>query len=83
MKASKKRLFIWGRLRCCGACWGSDYDFAGKAGNAHIARIFSSFAAGAYDLCVIEELIPEAQEGEHSNMGTIGAAIGFALMMVL
>ena len=29
------------------------------------------------------ELIPEAQAGEHSNIGTIGAALGFALMMVL
>ena len=32
---------------------------------------------------VIEELIPESQSGEHSNIGTIGAAVGFALMMVL
>lgn len=44
---------------------------------------FLSFAAGAMIYVVIEELIPEAQEGEHSNIGTIGAAIGFALMMVL
>jgi ZIP family zinc transporter len=32
---------------------------------------------------VVEELIPEAQSGAHSNIGTIGAALGFALMMVL
>jgi len=32
---------------------------------------------------VIEELIPESQAGEHSNIGTIGAALGFGLMMVL
>ena len=32
---------------------------------------------------VVEELIPEASEGSHSNIGTVGAAIGFALMMVL
>ena len=32
---------------------------------------------------VIEELIPESQNGKHSNIGTIGAAVGFALMMVL
>ena len=32
---------------------------------------------------VVEELIPEASQGEHSNIGTIGAAVGFALMMVL
>ena len=42
-----------------------------------------SFAAGAMIYVVVEELIPEAQEGEHSNIGTIGVAIGFALMMVL
>ncbi|PKM71836.1 MAG: ZIP zinc transporter [Firmicutes bacterium HGW-Firmicutes-16] len=42
-----------------------------------------SFAAGAMFYVVVEELIPEAQAGEHSNIGTIGAAIGFALMMML
>ncbi len=42
-----------------------------------------AFAAGAMIYVVIEELIPEAQAGEHSNIGTIGAALGFALMMVL
>lgn len=44
---------------------------------------FLSFAAGAMMYVVIEELIPECQSGEHSNLGTIGAAVGFALMMVL
>ena len=42
-----------------------------------------SFAAGAMMYVVIEELIPEAQGGEHSNIGTIGAAAGFVVMMVL
>ena len=42
-----------------------------------------SFAAGAMFYVVIEELIPEASEGEHSNWSTIGFAIGFVLMMVL
>lgn len=41
------------------------------------------FAAGAMIYVVVEELIPEAQQGEHSNIGTIGTALGFALMMVL
>ena len=44
---------------------------------------FLSFAAGAMMYVVIEELIPECQSGEHSNLGTMGAAVGFALMMVL
>lgn len=44
---------------------------------------FLSFAAGAMLYVVIEELIPEAQSGAHSNLGTVGAAAGFALMMVL
>ncbi len=42
-----------------------------------------SFAAGAMLYVVIEELVPEASEGNHSNIGTIGFAAGFALMMVL
>ena len=42
-----------------------------------------SFAAGAMLYVVVEELIPEMSEGEHSNIGTIFFAIGFTLMMVL
>ena len=42
-----------------------------------------SFAAGAMIYVVVEELIPESQSGEHSNIGTIGVAIGFVLMMIL
>ena len=42
-----------------------------------------AFAAGVMIYVVVEELIPEANEGEHSNLATIGLAIGFALMMIL
>lgn len=42
-----------------------------------------AFAAGAMIYVVVEELIPETQEGKHSNIGTIGFAIGFVLMMAL
>ena len=42
-----------------------------------------AFAAGAMIYVVVEELIPESQEGEHSNIGTIGVAIGFVIMMIL
>lgn len=44
---------------------------------------FLSFAAGAMIYVVVEELIPESQSGKHTNIGTIGVALGFALMMVL
>lgn len=42
-----------------------------------------SFAAGAMIYVVVEELIPEASEGEHSNIATIAFAAGFVLMMTL
>ncbi len=42
-----------------------------------------AFAAGAMMYVVIEELIPETQQGTHSNAGTIGFAVGFLLMMIL
>jgi ZIP family zinc transporter len=42
-----------------------------------------AFAAGAMIFVVVEELIPEAQLGSHSNLGTIAVMIGFLLMMIL
>lgn len=42
-----------------------------------------SFAAGAMIYVIVEEIIPEASEGEHSNIATIGFAVGFCIMMIL
>jgi ZIP family zinc transporter len=42
-----------------------------------------AFAAGAMIYVVVEELIPESQDGEHSNIATVGVMLGFAIMMVL
>jgi ZIP family zinc transporter len=42
-----------------------------------------AFAAGAMIYVVVEELIPSAHSGKHSNLSTIGFAVGFAAMMVL
>ena len=42
-----------------------------------------AFAAGAMLYVVVEELVPDYSQGKHSNVGTIGFALGFALMMVL
>jgi ZIP family zinc transporter len=44
---------------------------------------FLAFAAGAMIYVVVEELIPELQAGDHSNIGVIGVALGFVLMMIL
>ena len=42
-----------------------------------------SFAAGAMLYVVVEELIPEMSQGQHSNIGTLFFAVGFSLMMIL
>ena len=42
-----------------------------------------SFAAGAMLYVVVEELIPEMSQGQHSNVGTAFFAVGFSVMMVL
>ena len=41
-----------------------------------------AFAAGAMIYVVVEELIPESQAGEHSNIGTIGVAIGLPIFLL-
>ena len=42
-----------------------------------------SFAAGAMLYVVVEELIPEMSQGQHSNVGTVFFAVDFSVMMVL
>lgn len=42
-----------------------------------------AFAAGAMIYVVVEELLPEASQGEHTNISTIGFAVGFLVMMIL
>ena len=42
-----------------------------------------SFAAGAMLYVVVEKLIPEMSQGQHSNVGTVFFAVGFSVMMVL
>jgi ZIP family zinc transporter len=54
------------------------YDFMAPA-----LPYLLAFSAGAMLYVVVEELIPASQQGEHSNLGTIGFALGYALMMVL
>ena len=63
--------------------FGSALGFIFKKLSHKFSDIVLSFAAGAMIYVVVEELIPESQDGEHSNIATIGVAIGFALMMIL
>jgi ZIP family zinc transporter len=42
-----------------------------------------SFAAGAMIYVVVEELIPESQHGDQTDLSTVGAMLGFAVMMLL
>lgn len=48
-----------------------------------ILSYFLSFAAGAMIYVVVEELIPDAKSGNHSNLTVIGVTLGFVLMMIL
>ena len=48
-----------------------------------ILPLLLAFAAGAMIYVVVNELIPESQIGKHKNMGTIGIALGFCIMMIL
>ncbi|MBR3002914.1 MAG: ZIP family metal transporter [Clostridia bacterium] len=48
-----------------------------------ILPYFLSFAAGAMIYVVVDDLVPEYQKGEHTDLGTVGVAIGFVIMMIL
>ena len=57
--------------------------FMKKELNAMVQRALTGFAAGVMMYVVVEELIPEMSEGEHSNIGVLMFALGFTLMMTL
>jgi len=80
---SRKKAFFFGQLS------GIVEPISGIVGALLVLKIrlilpfLLSFAAGAMIYVVVEELIPSAQTGEHSNISTIGLAIGFVIMMIL
>ncbi len=80
---SRTRAFIYGTLSGVVEPVGALLTILLTSIMVPILPYLLSFAAGAMIYVVVEELIPESQQGEHSNIGTIGAALGFALMMVL
>jgi len=80
---SRVKSFMYGQMS------GLVEPFAGMLGAAAVFLIRPilpyalAFAAGAMIYVVVEELIPESQQEEHSDVGTIGAMLGFAVMMTL
>ena len=54
-----------------------------QSGTLCFSSYLLSFAAGAMLYVVVEELIPEMSQGQHSNVGTMFFAVGFSVMMVL
>ncbi|HNT55566.1 MAG TPA: ZIP family metal transporter, partial [Anaerolineaceae bacterium] len=80
---SRGRSFFFGQLSAVAE------PIAGVIGAAAVLLMRSllpyalAFAAGAMIYVVVEELIPEAQQGEHTDISTIGVMIGFAVMMLL
>ena len=80
---SKPKAFIYGMLSGIVEPIGAIITILITSTILPILPYILSFAAGAMIYVVVEELIPEAQEGEHTDIGTIGVAIGFVIMMIL
>lgn len=80
---SNKKSFFYGVLSGVVEPLGSLVVIAFSALLTHTVPYFLSFAAGAMIYVVVEELIPESQNGKHSNLATIGVMLGFTLMMIL
>ena len=80
---SKSKAFLYGTLSGIVEPIGAIITIALTGLVVPILPYLLSFAAGAMIYVVVEELIPSAQTGEHSNINTIGLAIGFVIMMIL
>ena len=80
---SRKRAFLYGVLSGVVEPVGGFITILVASMISPILPYLLAFAAGAMIYVVVEELIPESQSGQHSNIGTVGAAAGFVLMMVL
>ena len=80
---SRRRAFLYGAASGVVEPIGAIVTILLTAFVTPILPYILSFAAGAMIYVVVEELIPESQSGTHSNIGTVGAALGFALMMLL
>ncbi len=80
---SKPRAFVYGVLSGIVEPLGALITILAAEFFTSLLPYCLSFAAGAMFYVVVEELIPEMSEGEHSNIGTIAFSVGFTLMMIL
>lgn len=80
---SKMRAFVYGTLSGAVEPVGAVLTIWLASYIEPVLPYLLAFAAGAMMYVVVEELIPETAEVEHSNIATIGFAVGFTLMMVL
>ncbi len=80
---SKSRTFLFGVLSGIVEPIAAFITILAARAVTSVLPYFLAFAAGAMMYVVVEELIPEMSEGEHSNKGTIAFAFGFVLMMIL
>ena len=80
---SKKKSFLYGMLSGAVEPVGAALTILAAYFVVPVLPYLLSFEAGAMMYVVVEELIPEMSEGDHSNIGTILFAVGFTLMMTL
>ena len=80
---SRKKAFAMGTLSGIVEPIGALATIAAYRYLESVLPVLLALAAGAMIYVVVEELIPESAQGSHSDMGTIGFAVGFVLMMIL
>jgi len=80
---SKTRAFIYGTLSGIVEPIAATITIIITKQIVQILPYLLAFAAGAMINVVVEELIPDLQNGDHSRIGTIGVGVGFAIMMIL
>jgi len=80
---SRPRAFLMGALSGVVEPLGAVLTLLAAGAIFPVLPYLLAFAAGAMLYVVVEELIPEMSEGEHSHVGTVLFAVGFSVMMVL
>lgn len=80
---SRGKAFFWGQLSAVVEPIAAVIGAAAVLAARSLLPYALSFAAGAMIFVVVEELIPESQQGGHTDLATFGALLGFAVMMVL